>query len=190
MVSSSSCVWQSITCSFSTLSRSTAVREFIHWKSNKSQISGMHTQFGANQTGSGHICWVSILKVLGWRVALLLYSYFTTAPMRNSKGKGIGRILLEYQLLHSEKIQGTFLQKTSGDKWQSTRVLVLLVHYLCSSTLSVQRSENEDYYNTSVPVLKSLKREIRRQTSFKGEIAHLSLTRGLSFTFCGIDFYV
>lgn len=87
MVSSSSWVWRSMTCSFSTLSSSTAVRELIHCKSIKFHISAMHPPLEPRKqvlakslsTPTGNSGTASSL--------VTTRGHFITAHMHNFKGR-------------------------------------------------------------------------------------------------------
>lgn len=145
MVSSSSWVWRSMTCSFSTLSSSTAVRELIHCKSTKFHISVMYSPLEPRKQALA----ISLSSPAGnsGRASSFVttHGHFTTAHMHNVKAEK-RRVLLERNYMESS-------QKTAVDKWQSTRALVLLVYCLCSSTLSIQRCQSQDNYTTHSQVI-------------------------------------
>lgn len=59
----------------------------------------------------------------------------------------MGRFPLEHISFYTVKNYNDLSSKTTpADKWQSSTALTLLVHHLCSSTLSIQKPQKHDYY--------------------------------------------
>lgn len=112
-----------------------------------------------------------------------IHGPFTTAPTQNSKSKdreapsGVSALTLRkitMNLLHTNHMQMAI--------HQSPCPLGALVMFC----VSVQRSQNQDYYNICSQILR---RQILHQKALKRGTVHISLTRSLSFIFCDFYFY-
>lgn len=100
----------------------------------------------------------------------------------------MGRFPLEYIRFYTEKNNTDISsKKTPADKWQSSRALILLVHYLCSSTLSIQKPQKHDYYNTCSRIpweFNTASRGIKKK-----DAVHPSLSQSLPSIFLSFYFY-